>query len=121
MFAIVHATLHPTALSAVVGAAWSAVTHQHAGSGGSLKDIVNTLDAESAALFVVPGADVVSDTFGLRSCHVIQVVWMILRRSEVRFASDKDDRNDGAADGPDLFNPLKTARSVSNPQVRGLV
>ena len=104
--AVIHATLHPAALSAMVGAARSAVTHQHTGSGGSLKDIINTLDAKSAALFVVPGADVVSDTLGLRSCHVIQVVWVILRWPEVRFASDKDDRNDGPANRPHLFDPL---------------
>lgn len=106
MSTVVYTTLHPTALSTMVGIAWGAVTHQHAGSGGSLKDIVDTFDAESAAFFVVPSADVVSDTLGLRSCHVIQVVWVILCRPEVRFASDEDDRNDGSANGPHLFYPL---------------
>jgi hypothetical protein len=103
---VVHAALHPTALSAMVGTAWSTVTHQHAGSGGSLKDIVNALDAEGAAFFVVPSANIVSDTFGLRSCHIIQVIWVILRWPEVRFASDEDDRNDGSANRPHFFYPL---------------
>jgi len=116
---IIHATFHTAAaLSAMVGTTRSAVTHQHAGSGGGLKDIINAFDAEGAALFVVPSADIVSDTLGLRSCHVVQVVWMILRRPKVRFASDKDDRNDGTANGPHLFNPLR--RSVSDPRARGL-
>jgi hypothetical protein len=101
----VHTALHPTALSAMVGAR-SAVTHQHAGSGGGLKDIINALDAEGTALFVIPRADVVSDTFGLCSCHIVQVVWVVLSRPEIRFASDKDDRNDGSANRPHLFNPL---------------
>jgi hypothetical protein len=90
----------------MVGTARSAVTHQHAGSGGGLKDIIDAFDAESAALFVIPSADIVSDTLGLRSCHVIQVVWVILCRPEVRFASDKEYRNDGSANGPHLFYPL---------------
>ena len=117
---IVHATHHPAALSAMVGVARSAIAHQHAGPGGGLKHIVNALDAEGTALFVIPGTDVVSDTLGLRSCHVIQVVWVVLWRSEVRFASDKDDRNNGSADRPYLFYPLQVARGVSDSQLRGL-
>jgi len=103
---VVHTTLHAAALSAMVRAARSTITHQHAGSGGRLKDIINTFNTEGAALFVVPGPDVVSNTFCLRSCHVIQVVWMILWWPEVRFAPDEDDRNDGPAYGPHLFYPL---------------
>lgn len=61
----------------------STITHQHAGPGGGLKDVVDTFDAKSTAFFVVSGTDIVSDTFGLRSCHVIQVVWVILCRPEV--------------------------------------
>jgi hypothetical protein len=106
MPAVVYTTLHPTALPTMVSTARNTVTHQHAGSGGSLKDIVDTFDAKSTAFFVVSGADVVCDTLGLRSCNVIQVVRVVLWRPEVRFASDKDDRNDGSANGPHLFNPL---------------
>lgn len=100
---VVQTTLHATALSAMVRIARSAITHQHAGPGGGLEDIINAFDAESAALFVIPSTNVVSDTFGLRSCHIIQVIRVILRRTEVRFASNKDDRNDGSANRPHLF------------------
>lgn len=106
MVTVVDATFNSAALSTMMGAARSTVPHQHAGSGGSLEDIVNTLNTKSAAFFVVPGADVMGNTLGLRSCHVIQVTWMILWWPEVGFASDKDDRNDGPADGPHLFYPL---------------
>ena len=106
MPAIVQATLHPAALSAMVGVARSTIAHQHAGSRGGFKHIVNTFDAEGTAFFVVPGADVVRNTLGLRSCHVIQVVRMVLWRPQVRFASDQDDRNNGSADRPHLFYPL---------------
>ena len=111
---VIHPTFHATALSAMVGTARSAVTHQHAGSGGGLKDIINTLDPEGTALFVVPSADIVGNTLGLRSCHIVQVIWVILSRPEVRFASDEDDRNDGSANGPHLFNPLWNGE-VSDP------
>jgi hypothetical protein len=74
MPAIVYSALHPTALPTMV----STVTHQHAGSGGGLKDVVDTFDAKSTAFFVVSGTDVMGDTFGLRSCNEIQVVWVIL-------------------------------------------
>ena len=77
---VAHTALHATALSAMVRATRSPVSHQHTGPGGGLKDIINTFDTEGAALFVVPCADIVSDTFGLRSCHVIQVVWVVLCR-----------------------------------------
>ena len=103
---IVQAALHPAALSAMVGMARSAIAHQHAGSRRGFKHIVDAFDAERTALFVVPGADVVRDTLGLRSCHVIQVIRMVLWRPQVRFASDQDDRNDGSADRPHLFYPL---------------
>ena len=90
----------------MVGVPRSTVTHKHASSGGGFKDIIDTFNAEGAALFVVPSTNVVSNTLGLRSCHVIQVIWVVLCRPEVRFASDKDDRNNGSADGPHLFYPL---------------
>lgn len=106
MATVVYTAFHPAALSTMVGTARGTVTHQHAGPGGSLKDIVNAFDAKSAAFFVVPSADIMGDTLGLRSCHVIQVIWMILCRPKVRFASDEDDRNDGSANGPHLFYPL---------------
>ena len=82
------------------------ITHQHAGSSGGLKDVVDTFDAKSATFFVVPGTNIVGDTLGLRSCNIIQVVRVILWRPEVRFASDEDYRNDGSANGPHLFYPL---------------
>lgn len=106
MSTVVYPNLQPAALSSMVGIARSAIAHEHAGSGGSLEDIVNTFDPKRTAFLVVPGADIVSNTFGLRSCHVIQVIWVVLWRPEVRFASDEDDRNDRSADGPDLFDPL---------------
>lgn len=102
----VHTTPHATAPSAVVRTARSTVTHQHAGSGGGLKDVIDAFNAEGAALLIVPSADIVSDTFGLRPRHIIQVIWVILCRPEVRFTPDKDDRNDGSANGPHLFYPL---------------
>lgn len=79
----IQSTLHATALSAMVGTAWSTITHQHAGSSGGFKHIVNAFDAEGTAFFVVPSTDVVSDTLGLRSCHIVQVIWVVLRRPEV--------------------------------------
>jgi len=103
---VIQATLHATALPAMVRTARSTVTHQHASSGGRFKHVVNSFDTEGTALFVVPSADIVSNTLGLRSCHIVQVVWVILWGPEVRFASDEDDRNDGSADGPHLFYPL---------------
>lgn len=112
-------TLRFTALPAMVRAR-NTVAHQHTSSGGSLEDIIDTFDAKSAALFVVSGTDSVSDILGLRSCNVIRVVWVILGRPEVRFASDKDDRNDGPANGPHLFYPLLVARNVNGAQLRGL-
>lgn len=105
----VHTTPHATAPSAMVGTARSTITHQHTGSGGGLKDIIDAFNAEGAALLIVSSADIVSDTFGLRPRHKIQVIWVILCRTEVRFTSDKDDRNDGSANGPHLFYPLYIA------------
>ena len=120
MSTIVHATFHATTLSAVMGIACSTVTHKHASSSGGLEHIVNAFNPEGAAFFVVPGADIMSNTFGLRPCHVIQVIWMILCRPEVRFAPDKDDRNDGSTNGPHFFNPLQIAGGVSDSRIRGL-
>ena len=83
MSTIVQTALHAAALSAMVGVTRSTVTHQHARSSGGFKDIINALNAEGAALFVVPSANVVCDTLGLRSCHIIQVIWVVLCRPEV--------------------------------------
>lgn len=107
----VHAAFHATAFSTMVRITRGAVTHQHAGSGGSLEHIVDTFDAEGTTFFVVPSADIVGNTFSLRSRHVVQVVWVVLCRPEVRLASDKDDRNDRSTNGPHLFNPLQVVRS----------
>ena len=59
------------------------VTHQHAGSSGCLKYIVNAFDPECAAFFVVHGTNIAGDVFGLLSCHVIQVIRVIICRPEV--------------------------------------
>jgi len=74
MTTVVYPALNPAALPTMVRTARGTITHQHAGPGGSLKDIVDTFDAKSTAFLVVSGADLVGNTLSLRPCHVIQVV-----------------------------------------------
>lgn len=54
-----------TASPPMMASCWYAFAHQHAGPGGSLKDIVDTFDLEGGAFFVTTSADGLGDAFTL--------------------------------------------------------
>lgn len=87
-----------------------AIAHEHARPRGGFEDFVHTFNFERRAFFVRTCADDLGDTFALLSgdpwAGVIGRIWMVGAGSEVGFAANKDNRNSGATDRTDFFNPL---------------
>lgn len=111
--AIVLSLRSDTASPSMMASCWYALTHQHAGTGGSLKDIVNAFDFEGGAFLVATGADGLGDTFTLSTGDELVEIGCVGWWTQIGLAADEEYWNRGAADGAYFFYPLSAQMRLS--------